>query len=82
MGTIVGWGKSFRRQRTRDKWGRLPSTPLSGVVFLPHITTGSIWGCVLVVWGIVLSVSSSYLYIGLLVVGGIYFFLKIFLGVQ
>ena len=41
MGTIVGWDKSFRRQRTRDRWGLLPSTPPPlCVVFLPLVTTG------------------------------------------
>ena len=42
------------------------------------VTTGGIWGYVLVVWGIVLSVSSGYLSNILLVVGGIYFFEKFF----
>ena len=41
MGTTVGEGKSFRRQKTRDKYPPLPSTPPPlGVVFLPHVTTG------------------------------------------
>ena len=40
MGTIIGWGKSFGRQRTRDKWVPLPVTPPFGVVFLPHVTIG------------------------------------------
>ena len=28
-----------------------PLPPPLGVVFLPHITTGGIWGYLLVVWG-------------------------------
>ena len=61
--------------------GYYPLPPPLGVVFLPHVTTGGIWGSVLVVWGIVLYVSSIHLSNILLVVGGM-FFLKNFSGSQ
>ena len=40
-----------------------PLPPPLGVVFLPLVTTVGIWGYLLVVLGIVLPVSSGYLYI-------------------
>ena len=78
MGTIVGGGKSFRRQKTRDR--PPPPTlypPPLGVVFSQQVTTGSVWGYLLLL-GICVGVLVV-LYIGyMLVVGGIYFFIKIF----
>ena len=73
MGTIVCGGESFRGQNTRDRQVPLPSTPPLCTVFFPPVTTGNIWGYVLVVVLYIGYDSSGYLLNRLLVVGGIYF---------
>ena len=75
MGTIVGGDKSFRRQKTEDKWGLLPSTPPLFVLYFYHILL-MMWGGYVFDsynWGYYLLVAVPYA-LDMIVVGGIYFF--------
>ena len=75
MGTIVGGGESFCRQKTRDRYPPLPSTPPLLVLYFYHLLLLGVGGGYLLLLGYwIFSVSKGYLSNRLGVVGGIYFF--------
>ena len=77
MGTIVGWDKSFGRQKTEDKWGLLPSTPPLCVLYFYHMLLLGVSVCVCYYWeSMGVSVSRGYLCIEWDSSGGYLFFKK------
>ena len=79
------WYKSFERQRTRDKWVPLPSTPPLLALYFYNILLLGVYGGICYYWGwvyVYVSSGSVWWYMivvspyaqNVIVVGGIYFF--------